>query len=404
LEALADMTEEQLLAEIDRLFPLVQDIAYFNVVGPILMAIYTNLFNRQLKKAGLSETQFDLMSGVQQTASLDPNYHLRQLKRAYDRLSEEQQAQAELLFDRTDLSDPALKEFHEEVKSFLENFGHFSDSGNDFSSVPWREQPVFILQLVKNFSADNTGPQTGVNWQDLPISGIKRRLAGVLLRRARYYRAFRDEISSLYTYGYGLFRPMFLSLADHLVERGWLSEREDIFYVPVEVLRQALSDDHGSGEALGPMAEQHRNAIARVADYEMPSLIYGEDDPPIIPRQQNRLSGTATSSGYYRGPVRVVKGLQDFHKLQPGDVLVVPFTDVGWTPLFARAGAVVSDSGGMLSHSSIIAREYHIPAVVSVPGATRLPDGMTVLVDGFKGEVIIFEEGVDDDQNNIESR
>jgi phosphohistidine swiveling domain-containing protein len=404
LEALPDMTEEQLLAEIDRLFPLVQEIAYYNIVGPILMAIYTNLFNKQLKKAGLSETQFDLMAGVQGTDSFDPNYHLRQLKLAYDRLSEEQQARAEQLFDGTVLTDPALREFREELKSFLKNFGHFSDSGNDFSSVPWREQPALILQLVKNFSADNTAPQAGMSWQDLPVSGIKRRLVGMLHRRARYYRAFRDEISSLYTYGYGLFRPMFLSLADHLMRRGWLSHREDIFYIPVEAVRQALSDDHGSGEALGPMAEQHRNAIAQVADYEMPSLIYGEDDPPIIPSQQNRLSGTATSSGYYRGPVRVVKGLQDFHKLQPGDVLVVPFTDVGWTPLFARAGAVVSDSGGMLSHSSIIAREYHIPAVVSVPGATRLPDGMTVLVDGFKGEVIIFEEGVDDDQDDIESR
>jgi pyruvate,water dikinase len=404
LEALPGMTEEQLLAEIDRLFPLVQEIAYYNIVGPILMAIYTNLFNRQLKKAGLSETQFDLMSGVQQTASLDPNYHLRHLKLAYDRLSEEQKAHAEYLFDGSDLNDPALEEFSAELKSFLKHFGHFSDSGNDFSSVPWREQPALILQLVKNFSADGSAPQAGMSWQDLPFAGFKRRFVGLLLKRARYYRAFRDEISSLYTFGYGLFRPMFLSLSDHLVERGWLSQREDIFYVPVEVVRQTLSDDHDSGEALGPMAQQHRHAIDRVVDYEMPSIIYGEDDPPIIPSQQSRLSGTATSRGYHRGPVRVVKGLQDFHKLQPGDVLVVPFTDVGWTPLFARAGAVVSDSGGMLSHSSIIAREYHIPAVVSVPGATRLQDGMIVLVDGNKGEVIIFEEGVDDDQDDIEGR
>ena len=70
----------------------------------------------------------------------------------------------------------------------------------------------------------------------------------------------------------------------------------------------------------------------------------------------------------------MVRGLRDFDRVQPGDVLVIPYSDVGWTPLFARAGAVVAESGGMLSHSSIVAREYQIPAVVSVPGAMRLQD------------------------------
>ena len=71
-----------------------------------------------------------------------------------------------------------------------------------------------------------------------------------------------------------------------------------------------------------------------------------------------------------------------------GDVLVIPYSDVGWTPLFIKAGAVIAESGGILSHSSIIAREYGIPAVVSVPGACQLADGALVTVDGYRGEVI----------------
>jgi phosphohistidine swiveling domain-containing protein len=70
-------------------------------------------------------------------------------------------------------------------------------------------------------------------------------------------------------------------------------------------------------------------------------------------------------------------------------VLVIPYSDVGWSPLFARAGAVVAESGGLLSHSSIIAREYGIPAVVSVDGAMTLLDRMRVTVDGHKGEIIL---------------
>ena len=87
----------------------------------------------------------------------------------------------------------------------------------------------------------------------------------------------------------------------------------------------------------------------------------------------------------------MVKGIQDFTKVNHGDVLVIPYSDVGWTPLFARAGAVVAESGGLLSHSSIVAREYNIPAVVSVEGATLMPDETTVTVDGHKGEVLIHK-------------
>jgi pyruvate,water dikinase len=71
--------------------------------------------------------------------------------------------------------------------------------------------------------------------------------------------------------------------------------------------------------------------------------------------------------------------------------LVIPYADVGWTPLFMRAGAVIAESGGLLSHSSIIAREYNIPAVVSVAHACRLADGTTVTVDGYQGEITIHE-------------
>jgi pyruvate,water dikinase len=77
------------------------------------------------------------------------------------------------------------------------------------------------------------------------------------------------------------------------------------------------------------------------------------------------------------------------NRVQEGDVLVIPYSDVSWTPLFAKAGAVVAEAGGILSHSSIIAREYGIPAVVAVPGACQLADGTQLTVDGNNGQVIL---------------
>jgi pyruvate,water dikinase len=124
-------------------------------------------------------------------------------------------------------------------------------------------------------------------------------------------------------------------------------------------------------------------------DATLPEVIYGDQIPPVYPQVSHKLSGVPTSGGYYSGPVKVIRGLSDFPKLQPGDVLVIPFSDVGWTPLFTRAGAVIAESGGILSHSSIVAREFGIPAVVSVSGAMDLQDGTWVELDGYQGEIYV---------------
>ena len=121
----------------------------------------------------------------------------------------------------------------------------------------------------------------------------------------------------------------------------------------------------------------------------MPSIIYGDKQPPIDDQAQEKLVGIPTSIGQYTGKVKVVRGIKDFNKVEQGDILAIPFSDVGWTPLFARAGAVIAESGGLLSHSSIVAREYNIPAIVSVAGATKLQDHTVVTVNGQNGEVLI---------------
>jgi pyruvate,water dikinase len=102
------------------------------------------------------------------------------------------------------------------------------------------------------------------------------------------------------------------------------------------------------------------------------------------------INGMGASKGVVRGRARVLRGLDEAHRLADGDVLVCRSTAPPWTPLFSIAAAVVTDSGGILSHSAICAREYGIPAVVGTQVATsRIPDGAMVLVDGARGTVTI---------------
>ena len=106
----------------------------------------------------------------------------------------------------------------------------------------------------------------------------------------------------------------------------------------------------------------------------------------------NVLSGIGGSAGKVTATARVLNGPEDFNKLEPGDVLVASITTPAWTSLFARAAGVVTDIGGPLSHSSIVAREYGIPAVLGTNVASRrIPDGARVRVDGDAGTVTLLD-------------
>ena len=108
----------------------------------------------------------------------------------------------------------------------------------------------------------------------------------------------------------------------------------------------------------------------------------------------NKVKGLPGSSGVARGTARVIHSLAEVGKLQPGDVLVTASTEPPWTPLFATAAAIVTDTGGVLSHSAVVAREYRIPAVVGTGNATRtFQDGQLIEVDGNAGIVrVVIEE------------
>jgi pyruvate,water dikinase len=110
----------------------------------------------------------------------------------------------------------------------------------------------------------------------------------------------------------------------------------------------------------------------------------------------NVLKGTGASAGHVTAPARVLGGPADFGRMQPGDVLVASITTPAWTSLFAMAAGVVTDIGGPLSHSSIVAREYGIPAVLGTAVATRrIPDGARIRVDGDAGTVTLVDEEPD---------
>jgi phosphohistidine swiveling domain-containing protein len=245
-----------------------------------------------------------------------------------------------------------------------------------------------VLDLILDFKSAPDEKTAKIRFADLKVCFLRRPMIRMFFERVRVYRLLREQLSICYTYTYGLFRYYYLAMGQYLVKRNIIDTPTDIFYLPDRDVRAMISGEPGSTDRRAEVA-RHKTNMEKFREINLPDIIYGDEEPPVIERTHARLYGLTTSLGHYTGPARVVKGIADFGKVQNGDVLVIPYSDVGWSPLFARAGAVVAESGGMLSHSSIIAREYGIPALVSVNGAMDLKDDIRLTVDGHKGEVII---------------
>ncbi len=384
----AKLDEAALLSRVDDIMALTRRTAYANIVAPLLMNAYGSLVRRRAAKSGIDGAMIDPAKGTEGIHEYDPRPSIAELAATAASLTGDQQAALERDGYAALAADPLMAGLRAGVDAFIARFGHLGENGNDFSTPRWREQPDVVVRMVVH--AHDTPAAAALGWDDVSpkVRGMQRAVLRRLFRRAATFRRLREHVSFRYTEGYELFRGSFLALGERLVARDILDTPDDAWYLTLDELRAAV---RGDGEEPRRIVAQRRQEVEDAADLDMPEVILGDD---FVPRRRGdgtarELRGVPSSRGTYRGTARIVRGSDEFARVQRGDVLVVSYSDVAWTPLFARAGAVVAESGGMLSHSSIVARELGIPCVVSVNGALAIPDGRMVHVDGFAGVVTI---------------
>ena len=219
---------------------------------------------------------------------------------------------------------------------------------------------------------------------------------GALLAVAREFAAIREEQVSEFTLGWPILRRALDRLGQDLVSRKVLSDPDEIYFLTRDEVLKPAKDLSATARSrwaawmrqrrltpplkLGPEHEMVRRILDdNIETFRGFGQIGGEE----------LLRGMPSSPGVARGRVHVIAGPEAFEEFQSGEVLVAQATTPGWTPLFARAAAVVTDAGSVMAHASLVAREYGIPAVVGTGEATqRLEDGMLVTVDGSAGVVL----------------
>ena len=198
-------------------------------------------------------------------------------------------------------------------------------------------------------------------------------------------------------------RRLWLLLGRRWTAAGLLDQPDDVFFLLMAELIQLArrSDDPVIAGQMRSRAARRRLQHAEWSAIDPPMLrdrngqpLSGADEAPAEPGAT--LEGIGASPGTGRGRVRIAHSAEEGRRLQTGEVLVAAFTDPGWTPIFPLAAAIVTEIGGVLSHGAVVAREFGIPAVVNIPGATeRLRPGQLVEVDGATGEVLLIDESED---------
>ncbi len=310
----------------------------------------------------------------------------------------------------------AAREWKCEWDAFLRRFGHRTSEEMDLARPRWHEDPVQPLAVIANYlrAAPESDPYAVerrlVERRILTERRILARLAWRPVRRALFRTAARlvrvtflaRQNSKFHMVrGFDLVRRALLEMGRRLADAGRIERAEDALFLRLSELDSMPALDLRDRVELrkADLARWQAHRPARLVDADGRTVREPAPEPRAVERSRGGgevLRGVGTSPGVVRGRVRVVADLTNGARLDPGDVLVAPFTDPSWTPLFLSARAVVVEVGSLLSHASIVARELGIPSVVAVADATRrLHDGQSVEVDGRGGTVTVLGGDLD---------
>ncbi len=267
---------------------------------------------------------------------------------------------------RTDLTD------------IIRKYRHHSRRELDIRVPRWDEEPEFVATLFESTARSPAGQEVRARYESARAAALarlswrKRRSFARKLDRMRRFLWLREEMRDCSSRMYYLIRRYALQIA---AVRGL---GEEVFFM---TWRQILADDRSA-------VSEQRERYERYRNFAAPTEVGSRFVSERVAAAASALKGIAASCGRAEGVARVVKSIEEAARVEANSILVCPFTDPGWTPVLGRVAAVVTETGGLLSHAAVVCREYGIPAVLAVPDATRrIRDGAFVVVDGDRGTV-----------------
>ncbi|WP_433431176.1 PEP/pyruvate-binding domain-containing protein [Nonomuraea sp. CA-141351] len=399
----ASATPEQRLDHAERLlagtFPVILSIMPIVLTGYGLFALAS-----KLSGVPLNDMQ-DILRSVPHNPTTEMDLELWDLSTRVEPEPFREKPVAELvdLYQAGGLPPVAQRE----ITAFLDKYGHRGVAEIDLGVPRWSEEPAHIIGVLANYlrmdgGADLApsalfakGAEQARSAIAHVVSAARRKgwwRAPVVrfgLRRTREFAGLRELPKFYLVKTLAGVRQSMLVVGEHLVELGVVDSARDVFFLSFREARAAL----GGGD-LREVVEERRAAYGQESRRRhVPRVLLSDGTEPealASAAADGALTGTAASAGTVTGVARVVLDPIGAH-LEPGEILVCPSTDPGWTPLFLTAGGLVMEMGGAMSHGAVVAREYGIPAVAGVPDAThRITTGQEIEVNGAAGTVTLL--------------
>jgi pyruvate,water dikinase len=324
---------------------------------------------------------------------------------------------------RAEAHHPDVATFLDDLNRFCEVHGHRAPREAELATPRWREDTTFLFDVLRAHIEAPVlpTPQEIHAERDRALAAARARLrklipapllptASALVAWSRYQARWRELLRAQVIDSLDMLRCFALECGRRMMTNGHLDKREDVFFLRQDELRAWLDDPAPTGASLRykVMIRKEIHAHLSASPDPPPTFIkQGARIIPVHPTQQLEqvdmmtnghhgvVHGLPGGAGRITGRARVLLDPADAASLQPGEVLVVPHADVGWTPLFLSASAVVMGLGGPLSHACIVAREFGLPAVVNATRAVEhIQTGALVTVDGEQGLVILHDQRV----------
>lgn len=373
-EDIDNLEPAKLLIRIDFILELLRHGTYYSILAPLSAAVRQAIF--RVKDGQIDNSVTPEVAALRSLSALATDAKQVLLEFEPQRVFEQ--------LKQTPEGEKILREFDE----LLQDYGYLSEVGTDISVPTWRENPQMIKQMFVQLMQGNE-PQSGAKDAINSIFAGKRK-RGFVQRRVD----IKGRVTEVYSRLLAELRWSFIALEKIWLKSGLLKKTGDIFFLEFDEVRRLIAgDDSRLIEDLDELVESRRSQFVQDSEIiQVPLLVYGNTPPhPLAPSElysDQILQGIGASQGQAEGRVKVLRNLQDVPEIDRDTILVVPYTDSGWAPLLLRAGGLIAEAGGRLSHGAIVAREYGIPAVMDVHGATwLLQDGQRVRIDGSRGIV-----------------
>lgn len=386
--------------------------AHFRIVLPRMTAGFG--FEQAFAKAFPdrdSQEAYGLLVG-EMNKSLESDRRLWQLAQALKAVPQVAQALAEDNIYGALSEMPTAQPVLQELDEYLQEYGWRTVYAHEFVHPTWVEDPNYCLAVIRgylerDFDFDRHW-QHVIRQRDEEYTQLVNQIADPALQsafREHYALALEawpiDEDHHFYIDAMlpARSRQLVLKVGDLLVSKGVMQARDDVCFLYLDELRDVLGGHppHDLAKLIDKRRTTHQEQARMVPSPRLgrtpepgqadpvATMVFGAGSPGLEGATRE-VRGFAASKGRYVGPVRIVRGPEEFFKVQSGDVLVCRSTAPSWTGLFATVGAVITETGGILSHASTVAREYGIPCVVGTREATRVfADGDLVVVDGNSG-------------------